>query len=138
MTEEIRDSEWDKFCADFSRMLAGSLVTIETVDPDNVHREIAHEVPFEGIGMDHSVACYDVLKISAMQEGQRRLEQQVIEPIHIIARRKPDGEKVLEIVGEQGETLIHCHSGAWPERFTAPRQREQFVPAGATQMAWQM
>jgi len=134
MTEEIRDSEWDKFCADFSRMLAGSLVTIETIDPDNVHREIAHEVPFEGIGMDHSIPCYDVLKVRATgEEGQRHLVERVIEPIHIIARRKNDGGKVLEIVGEQGETLIHFHSGVWPDHFTAPRQ--QFATAGAGAMA---
>ncbi|MGZ5508764.1 MAG: DUF5335 family protein [Limisphaerales bacterium] len=130
MTEEIRDSEWDKFCANFSRMLAGSLVTIETVDPDNVHREVAREIPFEGLSLDHSDACNDVLTIRAAQEGQRRLEEQVVEPIHIIARRKSDGGKVLEIVGELGETLIHFHSGEWPERFTERRQ-QQFASAGA-------
>lgn len=138
MTEEIQDSQWDKFCADFSRMLAGSLVTIETIDPDNVHREIARAVPFEGIGMDHSIPCYDVLKVRAAEDGQRRLEESVIEPIHIIARRKSDGGKVLEIVGEQGETLIHFHSGVWPERFTglaATAQRQQFATAGAAAMA---
>lgn len=135
MTEEIRDSEWDKFCADFSRMLAGSLVTIETIDPDNVHREVAREVPLEAIGMDHTDACIDTLVIRAMQEGQRRIEQQIIDPIHIIARRNSDGSKVLEIVGEQGETLIHCHSGVWPERFTAPRQRDRMAPVGATALA---
>ncbi|MDB6059707.1 MAG: hypothetical protein JWO95_3551 [Verrucomicrobiales bacterium] len=124
MTEEIKDSEWDRFCADFSRLLSGSLVTIETIDPENVHREVAREIPFDGISMDHSDACNDVLTIRASQEGQRRLEEQVIEPIHIIARRKPDGAKVLEIVGELGETLIHFHSGTWPERFTERRQSQ--------------
>jgi len=124
MTEEIRDSEWDKFCADFSRMFTGSLVTIETVDPENVHREVAREIPFEGLALDHSDACNDVLTVRAAQDGQRSLEQQVIEPIHIIARRKADGSKLLEIVGEAGETLIHFHSGTWPERFTAAPQRQ--------------
>jgi hypothetical protein len=135
MTEEIQDSNWDKFCADFSRMLAGSLVTIETVDPENVHRDIAREIPFESISVDHSDACNDVLTIRAAQDGQRRFEEQVIEPIHIIARRKSDGSKVLEIVGEMGETLIHFHSGVWPERFTErrqqPQRQEQFATAAA-------
>ena len=126
MTEEIRDAEWDKFCANFSRMLAGSLVTIETVDPENVHREVAHEVPFEGIELDHTDKCMDVLHVRAAQEGQRHVEQNVVEPIHIIARRKHDGGKVLEIIGEQGETYIHFHSGVWPERFSQPRV--QFAP----------
>ncbi len=134
MTEEIRDAEWDKFCANFSRMFAGSLVTIETVDPENVHREVAHEVPFEAIEMDHTNKCADILHIRAAQDGQRHIEQNVFEPIHIIARRKHDGAKVLEIVGEEGETYIHFHSGAWPERFTQPRQQfsMQSAPVQAT------
>ena len=75
-----------------------------------------------------------MLTIRASQEGQRQLEEQVIEPIHIIARRKPDGGKVLEIVGEMGETHIHFHSGTWPERFTERRQaqqQQQFAAAAA-------
>lgn len=133
MTEEIRDNEWDKFCASFSRMFAGSLVTIETVDPENVHREIAHEVPFEAIEMDHTNKCSDVLHIRAAQDGQRHVEQNVVEPIHIIARRRHDGAKVLEIVGEEGETYIHFHSGTWPERFTP--QRHQFSMQSAPAQA---
>jgi hypothetical protein len=133
MTEEIRDTEWDKFCSSFSSMFAGSLVTIETVDPENVHREIAREVPFEGIEMDHSDRCCDHLHVRAAQDGMRHVDQDVLDPIHIIARRKEDGEKVLEIIGEQGETYIHFHSGVWPERFTAPRQRYAAPGAGMPQ-----
>lgn len=133
MTEEIRDAEWDKFCANFSQMLAGSLVTIETVDPENVHREIAHEVPFEGLEMDHTDRCMDVLHVRAAQDGQRRVQQDVIEPIHIIARRKDDGAKILEIVGEQGETYIHFHSGTWPERFSQPRSQFMASAGGMAQ-----
>jgi hypothetical protein len=131
MTEEIRDNEWDRFCADFSRMLAGSLVTIETIDPENVHRQIAREVPFEAIELDHSDKCNDVLRVRAAGEGLRHVEQQVTDPIHIIARRKSDGGKVLEIVGEEGETYIHFHSGVWPERFSQPRRQQMSQPAMA-------
>ena len=134
MTEEIRDAEWDKFCASFSRMFAGSLVTIETVDPENVHREVAHEVPFEGIELDHTDKCMDVLHVRASQEGQRHIEQNVMEPIHIIARRKHDGAKVLEIIGEEGETYIHFHSGVWPERFSQPRA-QYATPSGGMMQA---
>ena len=46
---------------DFSRTLAGSLVTIETVDPENVHREVARGSPirrhFDGSHRLDAMTC---------------------------------------------------------------------------------
>jgi hypothetical protein len=130
MTEEIRDEEWDNFCANFSRMFDGSLVTIETIDSQNIRRQIAHNVPFEGLALDRSDQCNNVLTVRASDIGQRRLEQQVVEPIHMIVRRANGDSKTLEIMGEEGATLIHFHTGKWPAAFS-PKQTLRAALTGA-------
>lgn len=112
-TQEIRPEDWREFCEKFTEANRGSLLTIEMIGADGIQNDVARDVPLDTMTFDKTDACNDVISISFGKAGQKRLIHSVIEPIHLRVKQTK-GSKLLEILAENGTTLLTFHSGRFP------------------------
>jgi hypothetical protein len=104
MTEEISAGNWKTFCERVTEMERGQLVTIEVVDRDGTHREVARALPLEQVTLGPKDACNDAISISA-SDG---FEHEILEPIYIRLKRNAEGGfNPVQIEAETGTTILH-------------------------------
>ncbi len=111
MTEEINARDWKSFCQRVTEMERGQLVTIEVVDRDGTHREVARALPLEQVTLKPKDACNDAIWIN----GSDGFEHEIVEPIHITLKRNPEGGfNPVQIDGETGTTIMHFRPALKP------------------------
>lgn len=113
-TLAIHPKEWRKFCEEFTQLNKGSVMSVELVGFDGRKDEVAHDHLFQKITLDTTDACSDMMSITLGEEGERRINHLVIEPVHVRLKQKEEGQKILQIEAENGVTRVMFHSGKFP------------------------
>jgi hypothetical protein len=113
--QEIEPKLWREFCETFTALNRGSMMTVERVGPDGRTDEVARDVPFQRMTLDSTDACNDIVSFSLGTPGERRIQHEVIEPIHVRVKLNGGGQKMLQLEAENGITLVHFHSGRVPD-----------------------
>jgi hypothetical protein len=111
MTEEINTRDWKTFCERLTEMEHGQMVTIEVIDRDGAHHEVASAVPFERATLRPKDACNDAIWINA----GHGFTHEIVEPIHITLKRNAGGGfNPVQIDGETGTTILHFRPALKP------------------------
>ena len=120
MTEEINARDWKTFCQRVTEMERGQLVTIETVDREGTHREVARSLHLEQVTLEPKDGCNDALSINA-SDG---FAHEILEPIHIKLRRNAAGGfNPIQIDAETGTTILHFTPALKPTVLDGLTQR---------------
>ncbi len=90
-------------------------MTIELARFDGLKDEVIRNGLFQEMTMDTTGACNDMISMTLGEEGQRRVNHVIIEPVHIRIKETVDGGKLLQIEAESGVTLARFRSGMFPE-----------------------
>jgi hypothetical protein len=111
MTEEINTRDWKVFCERVTEMERGQIITIEVVDLDGAHREVARDLSLEKVTLKPKDACNDAIWINA-SDG---FEHEIVEPIHIKLKRNAEGGfDPVQIDAEAGTTILHFRPALKP------------------------
>lgn len=110
-TQEIKSTDWKKFCERFQRLHNGQLITIELINLAGYRQPIADRLPLRNIRFEQTKGCSDRMFVVVGQEGTREISHEIIEPIHVKIREEGEGSKALQIDAESGSTLISFTSG---------------------------
>lgn len=113
-TQEIQSEAWASFCKKFTETNRSSLLTIELIGVDGVQKNIARDAALEEMSFEKTTACNDFINISVGHNGSKRLNHVVVEPIDLLVKESPNGQKILQIRAENGTTLVTFHSGRFP------------------------
>ena len=114
MTSEIPSSAWAEFFLKFNELNKNSLITVDHQDLQGHRREIAVEMPFEGIHFGKD-ACNDRIIIGiGSAPGQRDLDHEIVEPIHVRVKGEAGDRKFIQVEAENGITFILFHNGRFP------------------------
>lgn len=114
MTTEVLSRDWAEFFLKFNELNKGSLITVEHQNLEGHTKEIAREMPFEGIRFGKD-ACNDNITIGlGSAPGARDRDHLVVEPIHVRIRGEQAGRKQIQIEAENGVTIITFHNGRFP------------------------
>lgn len=117
MHSEIPSSNWAEFFLRFNDLNRNSLITIEHKTLDGQVREIARQMPMEGIRFEKD-ACNDRIRIGVGSNlGQREIDHEIIEPIHVRLKGEPGGRKFIQVEAENGVTLITFQNGRIPMEY---------------------
>jgi hypothetical protein len=109
MIREIRSASWKDFCRRVSRQQHGGALNIAVEDAQGRMLETVTGLVFDGLSLDTSRACNNVLSVRAANEHSQTLE--IIEPIYILLRQSSDhGDyNPVEIRAENGKTILTFH-----------------------------
>ncbi len=111
MTEEINARDWKTLCDRITEHEHGQMVTIEVVDRDGSHRELARAVPFDRVTLSARDACNDAIRVN----GADGFEHEILEPIHVKLKRNAEGGfNPVQIDGETGTTILHFRPALKP------------------------
>lgn len=110
-TQEIRSTDWKKFCERFQQLHKGTLMTMHVIEPTGYRRELAGGMPLQSIRFEASSGCSDRIFVTMFQEGQREITHEIIDPIHVKVREENAGSKAVQIDAENGSTLLTFSSG---------------------------
>src|SRR2546421_12998839 len=111
-TIEIAARKWEQFCRLVDEVCHSGLISIQTQGAEGGQEPIIEGLPLQSIGMDvKSDPCNTVIVIEAGLE--RPITHRVVEPIHVRLRNDRDERRYsqLEIIAENGTTLIEMHPG---------------------------
>ena len=106
MLREINSRDWPDFCNRLNQQCRGALVRIESILPDGKKSDRVGEATFEGMELDRSDSCNDVLHLRVRNE--REVKYDIVDPIHILLRETRPGEDFnpIQIEGETGTTFV--------------------------------
>jgi hypothetical protein len=110
-TQEIKETNWQKFCERFAEAHRGTLITLEVVDHTGATKMLAQNEPLRTLRYQKD-ACNDVIELELGDPPGPIVQHQIIEPIHIRLRENPESQKELEIAAESGSAAM---------RFTSAR-----------------
>jgi hypothetical protein len=110
-TQEIKETNWQKFCERFEEAHRGTLITLEIVDHTGATKMLAKNEPLRSLRY-HKDACNDAIDIELGEQPGAIIQHQIVEPIHMRLRDQPESQKELEIDAESGSAEI---------RFTSAR-----------------
>jgi hypothetical protein len=111
VTNEINARDWKTFCERLTEMERGQMVTIEVVEPNGSRREVARALPLEKVTFKPKDACNDAIWIN----GSDGFEHEILEPIHVILKRNPEGGfNPVQIDAESGSTILHFRPALRP------------------------
>jgi len=119
-TVEIAPKKWKQFCDKLQEFCQGALVNIQLLPPDGATRTVAADLPLLRFSLDDkSDNCNTNLVIEAGLPGEKAVRHIVVEPIHIRLKNNGDGDRYhqLQIIAENGTTLIVIHPGLDPARL---------------------
>jgi hypothetical protein len=109
--QEIKETHWQKFCERFEEAHRGTLITLEVVDHSGATKMLAENEPLRSFRF-HKDACNDAIDVELGEQPGAVIQHQIVEPIHIRLREKPESQKELEIDAESGSVEL---------RFTSAR-----------------
>jgi len=110
-TQEIKETNWQKFCERFEEAHRGTLITLEVVDHAGATKMLAQNEPLRTLRYQKD-ACNDVIELELGESPGPTIQHQIVEPIHIRLRESPESQKELEIDAESGSAEL---------RFTSAR-----------------
>jgi len=110
-TEEISSVDWGLFCRRFTEMHQGALMTLNVVNLDGRSEELARDFLFQKMTFQKTRGCNDLIRIELNEPGQREINHEILEPIHVKVRDSDNERKVLSIQAETGTTLLTFSSG---------------------------
>jgi hypothetical protein len=119
-TVEIAPKKWKEFCGRLQEFCQGALVNIQLVPPDGAATILAPDLPLLRFALDDkSDDCNTNLVIEAGLPGEKAVRHVVVEPIHIRFKNDGGGDRYhrLQIIAENGTTLVVIHPGLDPERL---------------------
>jgi hypothetical protein len=108
-TQEIKETYWQKFCERFEEAHRGTLITLEVVDHTGATRMLAENEPLRSFRY-HKDACNDAIDVELGEPPGAIIQHQIVEPIHMRLREKPESQKELEIDAESGSVEMRFSS----------------------------
>ena len=105
-TQEIKDTNWQRFCERFEEAHRDGLITIEVVKHDGATELLAKNEPLRSFRFQKSNGCSDVIRIDA-----GATQHEVVDPLHVRLRDSAGSQKILEIDAESGAVEIRFTSG---------------------------
>jgi hypothetical protein len=109
-TQEIKETNWQKFCERFEEAHRGALITLEAVDHTGTTKSLAENEPLRSFRYQKD-ACNDVISIELGESPGPVTQHQIIEPIHMRLREQEASRKELQIDAESGFVEMRFTSG---------------------------
>lgn len=109
--EEIKETNWQKFCERFEEAHRETLVTLETVTHDGTSAVLARNEPLRAFKFQKTEGCSDMINIALGQPPATSVQHQIVEPIHVRLRQENGAQKVLAIDAESGSIELRFSSG---------------------------
>ena len=101
---EIPKTDWMQVCKNLSQQHEGAPVTVEVLGADAGTRELARDVPLEGITAERKRGAY-VVEVFLGEAEDRHLSHVVSRPVHMRIRESETGEhEALQIESENRAT----------------------------------
>ena len=95
-TQEIKETDWQKFCQKFEEAHRGALITLEVADHSGATKLLAENEPLRSFKYEKD-ACNDLITLELGESPGRITQHQIVEPIHFRLREKEESRKELEI-----------------------------------------
>ena len=105
-TQEIKDTDWQKFCERFEEAHRDGLITLEVVKHDGATELLAENERLRSFQFQKTNGCSDVIKIDV-----GATQHEVVEPLHVRLRDSAGSQKILEIDAESGAVEMRFTSG---------------------------
>lgn len=105
-TQDIKDTNWQKFCERFEEAHRDGLITLEVVKHDGTTELLAENEPLRTFRFQRTDGCSDLIKIDV-----GATQHQVVEPLHVRLRDSEGSQKILEIDAESGAVEMRFSSG---------------------------
>jgi hypothetical protein len=105
-TEEIKETDWPKFCEKFEAAHRDAKISLEVIHHDGSTALIAKDEPLARFWFHKTQDCTDHIHIRA-----GGVEHRVIDPIHMRVREQSNNQKMLEIDAETGSVEMRFSSG---------------------------
>jgi hypothetical protein len=109
-TQEIKETNWQKFCERFEEAHRGLLITLEVVDHTGTTKLIANDEPLRSFRFRKD-SCNDVIELELGESPGPITQHQIVEPIHMRLREREESRKELEIDAESGSVEMRFTSG---------------------------
>lgn len=109
-TQEIQETNWQKFCDRFEEAHRGGLISLEVVQHDGTTSPLATGEPLRMFRFEKTQGCSDVIKMELGELG-RMTQHEIVEPIHVRLRESNGSQNVLEIDAESGSAIMRFSSG---------------------------
>jgi hypothetical protein len=105
-TQEIKDTNWQKFCERFEEAHRDALISLEVVSHDGTTAILAENEPLRMFRFEKTNGCSDSIQIEA-----GGAQHQIVEPLHVRLRDSEGSQKILEIDAESGSVEMRFTSG---------------------------
>jgi hypothetical protein len=109
--QEIKETDWQKFCERFEEAHRGTLVTIDTVTHNGISATLARNEPLREFRFQKTDGCSDIIQITAGDPPATSIQHQIVDPIHVRLREEAGTEKILAIDAESGSVELKFSSG---------------------------
>ena len=109
-TRIIPDDQWSEFFDHLSHEYVGWNATIRVLNKEYGPRNIAQNLPFQGISFDTKGTRPSSVEVSAANRNGGHVNHVVDLPLHIRRTDEPNGSIDVQIEPANGPvTLIHLH-----------------------------
>lgn len=105
-TQEIKETDWQKFCERFFETHRDALISLEVVSHDGTTAVLAENEPLRVFKFQKTDGCSDLIR---MEAGDTQHE--IVEPLHVRLRDSEGSQKILEIDAETGSVEMRFTSG---------------------------
>jgi hypothetical protein len=105
-TQEIRDTDWQKFCQRFFEAHRDALISLETVSHDGTTAVLAESEPLRVFQFQKTDGCSDTIQLEV-----GKTQHEIVEPLHVRLRDSEGSQKILEIDAESGSVEMRFTSG---------------------------
>jgi len=109
-TQEIKETNWQKFCDRFEDGHRDALISLEVVGHDGATIVLATNEPLRKFRFVKSNGCSDAIQVE-LGGGGSITQHEIIEPIHVRLRDSEGSQKVLEIDAESGSAEMRFTAG---------------------------
>src|SRR5437762_3345467 len=109
-TQEIKETEWQKFCARFEEAHRGVFMSLDMISHDGATSRLANNEPLDVFRFQKNAGCSDVIQIELAAAGQH-IQHEIVEPIHVRLREEGRSQKLIEIDAESGSIRMRFASG---------------------------
>lgn len=108
-TQEIKETNWQKFCERFDEAHRGTNISLEVVHHDGTTEALADNEPLRTFRFVRRAGCSDAIEIELGETT--RTQHQIIDPIHMRLQDGDGSRNVLKIDAESGSVELRFSSG---------------------------
>ena len=105
-TQEIKETNWQKFCERFFEAHRDALISLEVVSHDGTTAVLAKDEPLRAFQFRKTNGCSDTIQIEV-----GKTQHEIVEPLHVRLRDSEGAQKILEIDAESGSVEMRFTSG---------------------------